>query len=149
MSGINALPLDTEVSSIDTSYPRATPGTYAMLIDSAEIKPNKAGTGENLVLKLKSTTPITQTNGKDSFVPGAFKLTHYISLEVTEKLTAESISRSVAHLAKAARVSGSLRQVLAQPSPLQGKIVDTKVRIKQETSEYPEGNEVAQFIIPA
>jgi hypothetical protein len=143
---LSADPLDTDVSSIDTSFPRALPNIYEMTVDDAQTRPNKAGTGNNLVLKLKSLSEVPTTDG-GTLPGGSFTLTHNVSLAPTEKYTPTNIAKNLAGIAQAAGLSGiTPRQIIDSPMLLVGKTVRVKVGIRKETAEYPESNEVKQFV---
>lgn len=139
--------LDTDVSSIDTSFPRITAGLYEMSVDKAESVPNKAQTGNNIRLTLKTVSPASDTNGNP--VPAGFTLTNYIACTPTEKYTSAMIAKSVATFMKAAGLSGSPRSFIDNPIVAEGKILTVKVGIRKETPEFPESNEVKGFVIKA
>lgn len=139
-------PLSADVSSVDTSFPRALAGLYELTIVEAKTEPNKAQTGENFVLKLKSTGPVKCTD-EQTLPPGAFTITHRVGMAVTEKYSHEGIKKNLAAIGQAAHLSGiTLRQMVTAPSPLIGRTVIAKVGIRPETAEFSESNEIKQFV---
>lgn len=139
--------LDTDVSSIDTSYPRIVAGLYELSISAAEKIRNKAETGDNLKVEFKTTQPATSTTGEP--VPPGFTMSRYIGLTVTEKYSEDMIGKTIASLMKCFGVTGSPRTIIDTPAVLIGKIGPCKVSIKKETTEFPEGNEVKSFVVKA
>lgn len=139
--------LDTDVSGIDTSFPRIVAGLYELSIATAEKVANKAGTGENLKLTLKTTQPATDTSG--SPVPAGFTITTYIALTETGKYTQQMIAKALASLMKSAGMSGSPRTIIDNPALLVGKVVTAKVSINKETDEFAESNGIKGFVVKA
>lgn len=140
-------PLDTNVSDIDTSFPKIPANLYDLKIEKAEKVPNSKGTGDNLKIALKTTTNIEAVTG-EQLAAGSVTLFNNISLAETPKYTVESIKKNVAALAKAAGLgSMTVRQILDDPQILVGKVVRAKVGIQKETDEYPESNNIKQFMV--
>lgn len=153
-------PLDTNVSDIDTTYPRLQAKLYDLKISKAEVKEmTMSGVDhkvKRLQVTLETTAPATSTDG-DELAPG-HKLTHFITVETLParktkdgkadiaEYTNESIKKGIASLAKPAGVVASVRAIIDNPSILEGKIVRTKVGISPETNEYPESNNIKQFV---
>jgi hypothetical protein len=137
-------PMDLNVSDIDTSFPRIIANVYELEIETAECVDNKAGTGQNLKVGMKTTAPATSTTGET--LPAGVKLTSNISLTPTEKYSKQSIAKAVASLAQSASMTGTPREILSNPMNLVGKLVTAKVGIQKETDEYPESNTVKAFV---
>lgn len=141
-------PLSTPVGDIDLSRPLAPASNYEMSVAEATVGPNKAQTGRNLNVKLKSTKEIRSTKG-DVMAPGALVLSKYYPLQATDKMSLKQVAQGIARLAKGLGLPASLTatDIINNPSILAGKIGLFKVAVKQETAEYPEGNEVKDIVI--
>jgi hypothetical protein len=141
-------PLATPVGDIDLSRPIAPPSNYEMSIAEASVIPNKAQTGRNLLLKWQNTKEIKSTKG-DMMAVKQLTLSQYMGLQATEKKTAKAVAQDIARLAKGVGLSASITplDVINNPSILVGKLALVKVGHKQETSEYPEGNEIKGVVL--
>lgn len=138
-------PMDIDVSDVDTSFPRLAANVYELEISKAEVVDNKAGTGKNLKVQLKTTAPATSTEG-EPMVAGTF-ITTNISLTPTEKYSQDSINKAVTLLMKSAGLTGKISAVRDNPSSLEGKRVTAKVGINKATDEYPESNKIVAFVV--
>lgn len=135
---------DTDVSNIDTSYPRIVASTYDLQIAGIEKAENNAKTGDNLKVELKTTSDATSTSGEP--VPAGFVIHHNISLVQTPKYDPR---KPLAQFMKAAGVSGKQSDFLVSPQGIVGKTITAKVGIQKETSEYPERNTIKSFEVKA
>ena len=144
-------PLDANVDDVDTSYPVLAQGNYNLRIKSAKKQPNKAQTGENLVIAFETIDSARSNKGVD-IAPG-FVITHYISVTPREPegekrgYTVEDIKKSVAELAKAAKVKGSVREIIDNAVQFEGTVVNAKVKIQPEQNGFPESNRINGFNI--
>ena len=141
-------PLSTPVGDVDLSRPIAPAANYEMACIEAKVGPNKAQTGRNLEVKIKSTKEIKAVKG-DIMGAGALVLTKYYPLQATEKMTMKQVAQSLARLAKGIGLPASLtpNDIISNPSVITGRTGLWKIGIKQETSEFPEGNEVKDVVI--
>lgn len=133
--------LDEDLSSVDTSMPLLTKAIYDMSIDDISLVENKAKTGQNLKIKIKTTTDAVSTRGEP--IRSGWPLTTYISLVPTEEYTKDSINRALARFMKA--VEGKATSI--NPiSRFKGKIVRVSVDISPAHDGFPEGNTVKSFM---
>jgi len=142
-SGAMADPLDTNVNDIDTSYPLIAPTYYMMKLEGCKVEPNSKGTGENLVLPHKTTEKCQDTKGNE-VLPG-HTTTRWVSLTETEKRSIDAIKKDVARVAKAFGVNATVRQIITNPTILDGKTARTKVTVKKETDEFPASNSIGGY----
>lgn len=142
----SADPLDTNVSDINTDYPKVPANTIVdMQISEAKIEDNQKGTGQNLKFKLKALRPLTSVTGESV---ATFTLNHNISLTPTEKYSATDVAKNLAKLAKACKLSCTPREIITTPTMLDGKIAhDVKIGMQKESEEYPERNNVKDFVL--
>lgn len=140
----NVDPMDMNVSDIDTSFPRLAANVYELEITSADKVDNKAGTGQNLKVSMKTTSEGISTQGEK--LPAGVLLTSNISMTPTEKYSQQSIAKALASLMKSAGLTGSPRSLIDDPGQLIGKVVTAKVGVQKETDEYPESNSVKSFL---
>ena len=141
-------PLATPVGEVDLSYPILPAANYEMTIAEASLVDNKAQTGKNLLLKWKTAKEARSTKG-EVLAAGQVTISQYIGLATSDKYTNEMIKKSIARVAKGAGLNASLsaRDVINNPSMLVSKTALVKVAVKQETAEYPEGNEIKGVVI--
>lgn len=159
--GVASDPLDTDVGSIDTSFPRLMAGNYELKCLSAKREPAKKF-GERLTLVFENIKAERSTTGTD-IPPGKAKIFHYIGitpraartepnpetgkLENFEEYTTAMIARSVAAPAKSARMTVTPRQILDNPAMLEGQIAFVKVGVQKETAEFGESNKIKEFLV--
>ena len=137
-------PYDEDVSTVDTSFPVISANTYELVIESAEKVTNNAGTGENLKIQFKTTTPAIDTAGEQ--VPAGFTIHHNISLTPTPKYAQANIKKAIASLAQSAGLTGKVSDFVNDASKFVSATVTAKVGIKKATEEYPEGNKIVSFL---
>lgn len=142
-------PLDTNVNDVNTDYPVLPASYYLFKLDECSKAPNKAGTGDNLIIPHKLLEPAQDIKGEP--VSPGFVISQYISLAETsggngkQPYTTENIKKAVAKLAKAAGINATVRQIIDSPAMLNGKSVRAKVTISKETDEYPASNRISGY----
>lgn len=141
-------PLAMPTGDVDISRPIIPAANYEMEVTSATVADNKDKTGKNLVLKLKNTRAVRSTKG-DELPPGQVVLTQYVSLTVTDKRTSKNIAQDIARTSRGLglppQVTG--RDIINNPSVLNGKTGLFKIKVSQETAEYAEGNQVGGIVV--
>ncbi len=142
----NNSPLDFNIEDVDTSRPRVPAALYELAIDDPKLEKTKDGRGEMLTFNLKSQKPLVSTTGEQIT---NFTIKHRMSLTPTEKFPVESVKKNLASLFKAAGMTGSGKAILSSPTMLSGKNVIAKLKIRAETDEFPESNEVQFFVEPS
>lgn len=146
---VSADPLDTNVNDIDTNYPLLPDSHYMFRLTDCAKVPNKAGTGDNLVVK-HSLIDAAQDIKGEPVNPG-FVITSYVSLTETagvngkQPYTIDNIKKGVARIAKAAGVNATVRQIIDNPTILNGKAVRAKVTTSKETAEFPASNRINSY----
>jgi len=140
-------PLDTPASQVDLTYPRLPATNYEMVVADAKTVRNKRQDGDNLEVQFKTLKDVQSTKGET--VPAGFQLTYRIGLTETEKRKNVNIAKDVVRLIKAAKLGDSMtaKQLIANPSQLNGKVLIVKVGIRQETAEFPESNDVRSIVL--
>ena len=141
-------PLSTPSEAIDISYPKLPPANYEMTIVEATKVANKKGTGDNLVLKWKTSREQTSTKG-DILNPGQVVIPSYVSLAVSGARTTKQIAQDLTRIIRGAGLPGSTtpRELIDNPTVLAGKTLLVKVGLRQETAEFPESNEVKGVVL--
>lgn len=133
--------------NIDLSYPLIPGGHHKLNIAEATVAQNKKQTGNNLVLKWKNADEVLSTKG-ETLPPGRVVITQYVGLTVTEKRDAKAIQRDIERLRRATGINVTkLSEIRDNPSLLVGKTCLCKVKVRQETDEYPESNEVSTVVL--
>lgn len=141
-------PLNTNVNDVNTDYPML-PDSYYMFRLEATKTPNKAGTGDNLVVKHILIDGAQDIKGEP--VSPGFVITSYVSLTETsggngkQPYTIDNIKKGVAKIAKAAQVNATVRQIIDNPAVLNGKAVRAKVTTSKETGEFPASNRINSY----
>ncbi len=154
VEGVVVDPLAQAAAEVDTRFPRLVPDRiYRMIIRSPEKKTNDKGT-EMMNLKLETTTPTLDTDGKELH-PGFKFTTRIIGASGDRDMVA--VAKDLAMFVKAVYGTKSpeatsttfLRELWANPSVCEGKVVDVKVGIQKEKDGFPESNTVKSWVIPA
>lgn len=135
---------DEDISKVDTSFSVLSANVYDLEIVAATKARNNAGTGDNLKIQFKTLSNGISTQG-ETMAAGA-TIHHNISLAVTEKYSATSIKKAVAQLGQAAKVTGTVRELMDNPERFVGQTVTAKVGVKPATDQYAEGNKIVSFI---
>lgn len=138
-------PMDIDVSDVDTSFPRLAANVYTLEVSKSEVVDNKAGTGKNLKVQLKTVEPSISTEGEP--LPAGTFITTNISLTPTERYSQASVNKAVTLLMQSAGLTGKISIVRDNPAILEGKQVTAKVGIQKETDEYPESNKIIAFVV--
>ena len=114
----------------------------------AKVSPNKANTGQNLEVKLRNTKEIKSTKN-DTIVPKQLVLTKYYPLQATEKMSIKQVGQGLTRLGRGLGLPGAMspKDLINNPTILAGKTGLWKIAIKQETAEFPEGNEIKDIVI--
>src|ERR1019366_4335529 len=145
-----ALALDMDLNSIDTSFPLIAAGAIAdFQVEKIEAVTTKANS-PMLKLTLKSTSPVASVKG-DTLNPGV-TVFHNINLAPTGKATAQMVAQNIAQFTQAMGITGTLGAFInGGYMQAQGRTVRVKV------AYIPEGpdktgvvrkakNEVSSFV---
>lgn len=85
---LDPLGLNIDTNAVDTSRPLVSDGTYACRVSKAEVSPNKAGTGRNLIVEFTTTVPATSTaalaEGRSNDIAPGWKFTRYYPLQQSD-----------------------------------------------------------------
>lgn len=158
-------PMEQSCDEIDISFPIIPASSHRLIVKSAERglskKQKEAGeeldlsslSSGNLKITWMNTTPITSTKG-ESLEPGRVVMSEYIGLTPTEAsgdkkaYTTEDIKKRITRVVKAVKLQGvSPADIIRQPSMLKDREALVKVKVRKETADYDEGNEVAGYTI--
>lgn len=158
-------PMDQSCDDIDISFPMVPASNYSMRVKSCERvlskKAKEAGeeldlnnlNSGNLKITWENTTEIQSTKG-EQLEPGRIALTQHISLSPTKgsadkkAYTIEDIKRRVTRVVRGTGLKGvSVSDVIRNPSILIDREGVVKVKVKKETAEFPEGNEIGDVIV--
>lgn len=142
-TNINQDPLDENVNDVNIEYPILPAAHYMFTLDDAKVEPNKSGTGNNLIVSHKLAEPAQDKRGEP--VSPGLVLKSYISLTPTDKYPIDSVKKGVTRIARAAKLNCTVRQLMDNPSMLNGKTVKAKVKVNKETDEFPESNSIAGY----
>ena len=142
-------PLSTPAGDFDISRPVAMAANYEMKIKEAKLEPKRDDASRiNIMITLENTKEVRSTKGS-VIEPGHLVLRKYYPTQPSEKQKATEVGAALARLIRGVGLPAQLspRDLINQPSTLTGKVGIWKVKIKKETAEYPEGNEVGDPII--
>ena len=142
-------PLSTPSSDIDISRPIAMAANYEMSVKEAKIEPKKDDASRsNIVLKMVNVKEARSTKGQ-VIEPGHLVLTKYLPTQATDKMSITAVGQGIAKHIRGLGLPASLspRDAINNPSVFAGKTGLFKVKIKKETAEYTEGNELGDPII--
>lgn len=150
-------PLDQSSDDIDISYPVVAGSDYKMSVKEAKTEPNKDGDGTNLVTIWQNEDELTSTKG-EKLVKGQLVLTSYVGLTVKpagerggkmrKAWTNDDIGKQITRLIRATGLGGKgikPREIINNPTVLNGQVALVKVALRQETAEFPEGNQITGF----
>lgn len=141
--------LDTDLTGVDISRPMIAKGTVEFVISEIRVEQNKAKTGDNCNIVLKTVNKekaavAKQGAGGDIVNPG-FTLIHTISLTTTEKYDAEAIKRNLKGFRHA--VTGLETGAFGPVDQYLGKHVFASVGIDEdESGKFPPKNEIRRFV---
>ena len=143
-------PLNQSCDDIDISYPLLPASNYEMVIKTAIVEPNKAQTGNNLVIQWATVNEQQSTKGQQ-IAPGAIVLKAYTGLVETPKYSKVMIGQAITRIVKGTKLGAGIKpsDVINNPSQLVGKRAIVKVGLAKETDEFPERNEIKGLVIEA
>ena len=131
------------LSEVESGFPVIADGTYTVKIHKAEVKQNKANTGNNLKLVFQVTDdPVIDRNGKELTNRNNVFVSRYISLVPTDDYDPD---RNLKELATAIQLP---KDEDLRSEDLVGKVVKIKVTFKPAEGSFAEGNDV-KSIYPA
>ena len=142
---LNTKPL----SQIDrNAFPLLAEGVYFAEIISAEIKPKKSESGENLSLKFKILDEEVVTSKNETIKNNGYTLNQYVSLTAKPGSSYDP-DQQLARLADA--ISGFGQAGLSDPDKLQledlqGACLKLKIGISQATEKYSAQNTVKGWL---
>lgn len=137
---INTVPL----SQVEVGYPLFAQQTAFALIEKVEIVPNKAGTGNNLLVITKLVDGQELALHEDGELREAKNLryTTYIGLTPTEKYTEEMIAQKCKQLAVAVGFEGDDLET----EHLVGQYVKVRLDVEVDTTgKYEPSNKINRF----
>ena len=128
------------LQEVEIGMPLLAEGSYHVIIDSAEIKPNKAKDGNNLVVVAKINDPVVLTKeGKELTNKGRFKFTRRISLKPTADYDPDTMIKELA-----VAVNHDVTQDF-NTEDLPGKKCMIAMVVRPAENGYPESNDVRRF----
>lgn len=139
---LNTKPL----AGIEIGFPVIADGVYHARIEKVEVKPNKTGDGNNLVVNFKVLDPTVclHKDGAEITNKGQINMIRYFSLKPTPDYDPDKAMKELAVAIKADP------EVDLNDSDLKDKIVNISVTYKPEEKDeksgksYPEGNNVSR-----
>lgn len=132
--------LKENMSSVDTSFPVLPTSVQDFQILEVTKAANSKGTGNNLVISMKTTQENIDPRTKDTIQVG-FPCKTYIGLTESEKYSRQQIKKAVATFCQAVGVESV--------SPLDqftAKIVTASVSMGKATAEYPNPGNQFRFV---
>lgn len=160
-------PLDVNTNDVDITYPIIPASNYLLTLKSVTREATNENVGgilsdpydpnnEGERLTIVHATLAEVEDRKGNKVPAGLQITSYIGLtakaERTNDLgkkirarTKDDIAKDVARLARAAKHNASVRDIINNPSQLDGKNVNAKVGIDKETEQFPAKNRVMGY----
>lgn len=158
-------PMEQSCDDIDISFPLVPAANYPMSIKDITRTLSKKAKEAGEVLDLnnlnsgmleitwENSTEIQSTKN-ETLEPGRIALKTRISLVPTEKTadknayTIGDIKKAVAKLVRATGLKGvNVADVIRNPSILKGRDAVVKVKVKPETADYAESNDVKDYVI--
>ena len=134
-----AIDLDNlDLSTVETGFPLLPDGIVEVSVSEVSIKPNKAGTGQNLTIKLVTTQPMTDLNGK-AINPG-FPVFDLISLTPTAKYDPRP---KLAEFKESA--TGSKTGSFNPPEQYLGAVLTVRLKVER-SSEFGDKNRIVRYI---
>jgi hypothetical protein len=140
-------PLAMPAGEVDTRFPRLLEGVYTLAIRSPEVNEGKSNPDARLfTFKLETTQDGRDTDGNPLYK--GFKWTHRINVAPVGDRTVEDIKKDMAVFLKSAGMDKvTIRDVINNPSLVEGKLVKAKVTISKASGGFPESNN-ARFLPP-
>jgi len=155
-------PLSQAAGSIDTSFPLLMADrVLEFKVESSKVAPSKSNEANNtLTIKFKTTKEATLQDGKKT--PPGFPLFKRIGVTVTEPTVDEkgnekagrsidNIARDLAAVLQACygpKTDKTPRQLLDNPSMIEGEVVKMKIGIDKGSGNFGPSN-TGSFVIPA
>lgn len=134
------------LSDVEIGVPVLAPGVYHASLNKVEVKANKSGDGNNLVVMIKILdTPVVTNAGKEIENRGQCVCTRYISLKPTPNYDPDQNLKELAVAIKNPPEND------LNVEDLQGKLVMVKLSVrdaqKDEATgkEYPVSNNIDRF----
>jgi len=142
-------PLDTPCNDVDTSMPKLQPGrVYRMEIRKSTVGPAKKDPSrQTLTIELRTTEDAVSTDGKP--IHKGYPIYDRRSITPSDKMDLGAIAKGIATIVKATDLVNSgvtARQIINDPSMLDGKLVDVKTKIVPESDGFPESTGISQYI---
>jgi hypothetical protein len=137
----NLDPLSQDVGSKElTKYPLLKGDrVYRFEIRKPSKTKTQDGSKDMLVLPCATVEDYQAVDGET--LNKGFTLIHRITVTPSDKRTVKQISADVGSICQATGVKGlTVRQLIDDPSVLDGKVFDAKVKIQPEKDGYPESN---------
>lgn len=140
---LNTKPL----KDIEIGIPVLCAGVYYARVHKAELKPNKSGDGNNLVVMFKVLNPTVHLHatGEELENRGQVVMTRYISLKPTDKYDPDKSLKELAVAIKHPETEDF------ELSSLEGKLLKIKVAVSENRkdeatgNEYPPSNDIKGF----
>lgn len=139
------------LADVEIGFPVISEGIYHARMESPELKPNKAGTGNNLVIKFKILDPVLtlHKDGSEIANKGQMVLTRHFSMVPTPDYDPDKAMKELAV------AIGHPEDQDLELEDLDHKMVMVKVAYKPEQEEekngvptgkkYPEGNDIKRI----
>lgn len=129
----------------DTSRSILPAGLYDLEVKSAEVGRNKDDTGDKIAVEFVTTADTSDVKGEP--VNKGFPVFHNFGLTETPKFKMSQIRKAVDSFLQAAGLGDiQTRAFINNPSLAVGRTVRCKVGVKKETSEFPAGNNIKEFV---
>lgn len=135
------------LADVEIGIPVITEGVYHARIDKVEVKPNKGGDGNNLVLvvKILDNPVLTHKEGKEIENKGQIVMSRYVSLKPTPDYDPDQrlkeLAVAIKHPAEADLEVEHLKNQMVMV-----KVTYRDARKDDATGkEYPASNDIARF----
>lgn len=140
------LDLDLDLNSVDTSRQIPIQGDYRARVVSADIKPNKAGTGRNLAVQFELTQNATSVQaaqqGAEGDINPGYKVTRYYPLQQSENPKAPRFEADLARLQDACLGTSLGNRPRFNPTQFVGREVIVTLRPDMDNAEFGPSCEV-------
>jgi len=131
------------LADIELGQPLIAPGTYFFRIEKAEVSPNKARTGNNLVLELRLLDEkVMDWEGVKEIENRGLKYTRYTSLTITDTYDEDAMNRSLKEIAVAI---GLPDDADLNVEDIPGKCVKAQVRYREPEGTFSARNEIGKL----
>lgn len=129
--------LEQDTSGVDTSYPLIPASLQDFEIIEVSVGQNSKQTGDNIIIKMKTTKDV-RAAGSGDLIPAGFPVTTRISLTETDKLDTAGIKKNVAKFTQAIGV-----KTVSPFEQCAGKLATVKVTIQPAKDGFDEQNRFA------